>query len=119
MDDLAGVGNGYVDIFTTGGPLVPRFATQGTLNSPWGLAETEGRGSGHGEQILVGNFGDGLINAFDEQGNFLGQIKDSHGTPVAIDGLWGLTYLRGNPAHLFFTAGPNDENDGEFGYLQF
>src|SRR5215472_1608897 len=90
-DDVAGPGNGFVDIFDTSGHLLRRFASRGTLNSPWGVARASfafGRFSG---DVLVGNFGDGQINAFDSSGNFLGILRDEKGKPIVIDGLWTLT----------------------------
>ena len=70
--------------------------------------------------IVIGNFGDGRINAFDINGNPLGQLKDKDGNAIVIDGLWGLAFnsIVGDPNFLYFTAGPNDENDGTFGYVQ-
>ncbi len=136
MDDQSGPGNGYVDIFTPGGKLITRFAAQGTLNSPWGLTGIPEEGFRNLEDaILVGNFGDGRINIFNENGRFKGQLADSAGNPVTIPGLWALTFgpsadgneqgdddsqgdEHGSALRLFFTAGPNDENDGIFGYLK-
>jgi uncharacterized protein (TIGR03118 family) len=119
-DDVAGRGNGFVDIFDTDGHLLRRFASRGVLNSPWGVARASfafGRFSG---DILVGNFGNGKINAFDSDGNFLGTLKDGTGKPVVIDGLWTLTLGGGRNSSsdtLYFTAGPNDETDGLFGTI--
>jgi len=96
--------------------------TRGQLNSPWGLAlapESFGR---FGGDLLIGNFGNGRINAYDPQtGGFRGQLRDAKNKPISIDGLWGLDF--GNDANagpsttLFFTAGLNDEADGLFGSL--
>ncbi len=119
-DDVAGPGNGFVDIFDTDGHLLRRFASRGRLNSPWGVARASfafGRFSG---DILVGNFGNGKINAFDSDGNFLATLKDVKGKPVVIDGLWMLTLGGGRNSSsdtLYFTAGPNDEKDGLFGTI--
>src|SRR5215469_11422903 len=119
-DDVAGLGNGFVDIFDTDGHLLRRFASQGLLNSPWGGARASfafGRFSG---DILIGNFGDGQINAFDSDGNFLGTLKDSKGKPVVIEGLWTLTLGGGRNSSsdtLYFTAGINGEADGLFGTI--
>ena len=119
-DDVAGPGNGFVDIFDTNGHLLRRFASRGKLNSPWGLARASfafGRFSG---DILVGNFGDGKINAFDSDGHFKGSLKDEKGKPLVIDGLWTLTLGGGRNSSsdtLYFTAGPNDESDGLFGTI--
>jgi uncharacterized protein (TIGR03118 family) len=119
-DDVAGRGNGFVDIFDTDGHLLRRFASRGALNSPWGVARTSfnfGRFSG---DILVGNFGDGKINVFDSDGNFLDSLKDEKGKYTVIDGLWTLTLGGGKNSSsdtLYFTAGPNDESDGLFGTI--
>jgi len=119
-DDVAGPGNGFVDVFDTDGNLLRRFASRGPLNSPWGVARASyafGRFSG---DILVGNFGDGKINAFDSDGNFLGTLKDPNGKPIFIMGLWTLTLGGGknsNSDTLYFTAGPNGEIDGLFGTI--
>jgi len=119
-DDAAGPGRGFVDVFDTDGHLLRRFATRGPLNSPWGVARASyafGRFSG---DILVGNFGNGQINAFDSDGNFVGALRDATGKPIAIDGLWTLTLGGGrnsNSSMLYFTAGPNDETNGLFGTI--
>jgi uncharacterized protein (TIGR03118 family) len=121
MDDQKGLGNGYINIFNPDGTLVKRFASQGTLNSPWGITRApEGFGLGQ-NMILVGNFGDGFINIFDANGSYKGQLKNDN-TLISIDGLWALEFPRNNiPAgdqnQLFFTAGPNDETNGLFGYI--
>jgi len=121
-DDQAGPGNGFVDVFDTTGTPVRRLASHGTLNSPWGLALSSQFGK-FSNSLLVGNFGDGRINAFDPStGNFLGQLNDQHGKPITIDGLWGLNFGNGfeggNSNLLFFAAGINDEGDGLFGTLR-
>jgi uncharacterized protein (TIGR03118 family) len=119
-DDAAGLGRGFVDVFDTNGNLLRRLASRGLLNSPWGVARASfafGRFSG---DILVGNFGDGRINVFDSDGNFLGQLKDTSGNPISIDGLWTLTLGGGAKSSsdtLYFTAGPNGETDGLFGTI--
>jgi uncharacterized protein (TIGR03118 family) len=119
-DDVAGKGNGFVDVFDTDGHLLRRFASRRTLNSPWGVARASfafGRFSG---DILVGNFGDGMINVFDSDGNFLDQLRDTNGEPISIDGLWTLTLGGGAKSSsdtLYFTAGPNGETDGLFGTI--
>ena len=120
-DEIAGASHGFVDVFDTSGHLVRRFASRGPLNAPWGLAlapSTFGKFAG---DILVGNFGDGRISAFDPtSGTFLGQLRNSTGQILSIDGLWALTPGGGagtTPDDILFTAGPNDEANGLFGKL--
>jgi uncharacterized protein (TIGR03118 family) len=119
-DDVAGPGNGFVDVYDTDGNLLQRFASRRPLNSPWGVTRASfafGRFNG---DILIGNFGDGQINAFDSDGNFRGTLRDNKGKPIALDGLWTLTLGGGrnsNSDTLYFTAGPNGETDGLFGTI--
>jgi uncharacterized protein (TIGR03118 family) len=119
-DDVAGRAHGFVDVFDTDGHFLRRFASRGTLNSPWGVARASfafGRFSG---DVLVGNFGDGKINVFDSNGNFLDTLKDEKGKPIVIDGLWTLILGGGRNSSsdtLYFTAGPNEETDGLFGTI--
>ena len=117
-DDVKGPGNGFVDVFSTSGVLLRRFATRGTLNSPWGLALAPASfGNFHGD-VLVGNFGDGRINAFGPDGSFRGQLKSETNAPIQVDGLWGLRFGNGGDLNtLFFAAGINDEADGLFGSI--
>ena len=121
-DDDAGVGNGYVDVFTPSGTLVKRFASQGTLNSPWGLTKAPAGFGDFGNAILVGNFGDGRISAFDSTGKFLGQLSNTNNQPLVIPGLWALEFAAPsvtalNSKYLWFAAGPDDESHGAFGYV--
>ena len=131
-DDVAGPGNGFVDAFTTSGAFIRRVASMGELNSPWGLALAPadfGRFSG---DLLVGNFGDGRIHAFDPatftpDGEFeaVGLLHSAGGRPIQIDGLWALQFGHGTSATsangltntLFFTAGPAEEEHGLFGSI--
>lgn len=116
-DDQTGAGNGYVDIYNPDGSFVKRFATQGALNSPWGVIQAPaGFGQGTGA-ILVGNFGDGTINVFDSSGDYKGQL-DNAGLPLYIDGLWDLAFSISNTSQLYFTAGPAAESHGLFGYIR-
>ena len=143
-DDQAGPGNGFVSLFNTDGSFVKRFASRGPLNSPWGVVQApasffdnndngnnednsdsnKGKGNGKNDNepiMLIGNFGDGYINAYSLDGEFLGQLK-SHGKAIQIEGLWALSFPPAtattiDPDRLYFTAGPDDENDGIFGYL--
>lgn len=159
-DDVAGQGNGFISIFNTDGSFVKRFVSQGSLNSPWGLAVVHGprqvdfdgptiddlhvsymNHSGdlgrpfllpiaESATILVGNFGDGRITLYNAYGKYQGQLM-SGGVPLSIEGLWALGFARGglrpvdvtstfhsdDALRLYFTAGPDDEEHGVFGYL--
>jgi uncharacterized protein (TIGR03118 family) len=127
-DDVAGQGFGFVDQYDLDGNFIRRVAQHGQLNAPWGLAiapASWGKFAGH---LLVGNFGDGTINAFKPtpQGdyNFAGTLRDASHKPIVIDGLWAIAPGGGGPmAHgssddLYFTAGINDEADGLFGLIR-
>jgi uncharacterized protein (TIGR03118 family) len=123
-DEVAGQGRGFVDEFDTSGNLIARVAQHGQLNAPWGLALAPsdfGRFSG---DLLVGNFGDGQINAYELGANgrytHKGALREN-GRQIAIDGLWALEFGNGANAggrnELFFTAGPDDESHGLFGKI--
>jgi uncharacterized protein (TIGR03118 family) len=121
MDDAAGPGRGFVDVYDTSGNLRKRLISRGELNSPWGLAvgpKGFGRFSG---DLLVGNFGDGRIDAYNPgTGGFKGQVRGRNGRPLKIDGLWGLAPgngITGDKSALLFTAGPGGESHGLFGTL--
>ena len=117
-DETAGPGLGYVDEFDLAGNFVRRLASQGTLNAPWGMVLAPLRFGKFGGALLVGNFGDGAISAYDPRtGAFLGQLSDSKGQLIRIEGLWGLAF-GAEGRSLYFTAGPNDENDGLLGVLR-
>lgn len=120
-DEVAGPELGFVDIFDTDGNFVRRFASRGKLNAPWGLAMAPSTFKKFAGAILVGNFGDGHINAYEAStGKFLGQLRNSKGDPLFIDGLWGITPGGGagtTPDDLLFTAGPDHEEHGLFGKL--
>ena len=107
-DDVAGPGNGFVDVFDTSGNLVRRLISHGKLNSPWGLAIVE-------DKLWVGNFGDGRINNYDPTtGAFLETISQADGTPLQFNGLWSLVTLGSG---VYFTAGIADEAHGLFGLI--
>jgi len=119
-DDVAGAGHGFIDIFNLDGSFVKRFASGGPLDSPWGLAKAPAGFGDFSGDLLVGNFGDGTINAFDSAGNFKGQLLGKDGKPLTIEGLWGLKFgdgmsgTKNGPADtLFFTAGIPDHPGGE------
>lgn len=120
-DDVAGLGNGFVDAFDLTGNFLGRLVTGGQLDSPWGLAIAPAGFGDVGGDLLVGNFGNGRINAYTLSGTFVETLTDAKGNPLSIDGLWGLKFGNGSgsgPATtLFFTAGPGDEQHGLFGQL--
>ena len=117
-----GAGLGIVNVFDTNGNLLQRLVSNGgALNAPWGIAIAPAGFGEFGGDVLVGNFGDGKINAFDPaSGNWLGVLTDSSGNPIVNDGLWAIAFgnSSANPNALYFNAGINDEVDGLFGYIQ-
>ena len=144
-DEIHQVGLGLVDVFNPDGSFVKRFATGGTLNSPWGATMTPANFLSDNDMsgvdgsslknipgiskidndqepaILIGNFGDGRINVYTLEGHFRGQLQ-KHKQAITIDGLWGLSFAPTtataiDPMRLYFSAGPKDETDGLFGYL--
>ena len=124
-DDVHGQGLGFVDAYDTAGNLQGRVAQHGQLNAPWGLAMAPASFGRFANDLLVGNFGDGEINAYALQPNgsfeHSGELRGGDGKPLAIDGLWALQFgndgSAGPSRTLFFTAGPNDEADGLFGSI--
>ena len=126
MDDDPGPGHGFIDEYRLDGDFVRRVASRGALNSPWGLAmgpRSFGRFEG---DLLVGNFGDGRIHGFQQDwwGRFFfdGTLRGEKGRPIVIDGLWSLMPgndgQAGSSKDLYFTAGPDGENHGLFGFLR-
>jgi uncharacterized protein (TIGR03118 family) len=149
-DEEVGHGNGFVDIYKPNGRLIRRFVSRDQLNAPWGVAmapvafwsshkwdgdddddDNDHKGDGHHEHhehhgirsvMLVGNFGDGHINAYNQEGEFLGRLR-SDGKSIKIEGLWAISFAPAtattiDPNWLFFAAGPDDETHGLFGYIK-
>jgi uncharacterized protein (TIGR03118 family) len=121
-DDVAGPGNGFINQFDRDGRLLRRLVSNGPLNSPWGMVlAPPGFGKLSGD-LLVGNFGDGRINVFDRTtGRFEGPLSNPDGTPIVIDGLWGLmrgTTTAGGRDALWFAAGIQNEQHGLLGVLR-
>ena len=121
-DDQAGAGRGFVDVFNTDGTLEKRLIAHGNLNSPWGLTQAAFDFGQFSRDLLVGNFGDGTINAYNPTtGTFEGTLKDQKGNIIQTDGLWGLAFGNGFQAgkinDLFFTAGIGGESHGVFGKI--
>ena len=142
---VAGAGNGYVDIFNPDGTLVKQFVAAGALNSPWGLTVARGDFGAYSHALLVGNNGDGLINAYNlKTGALLGHLTKADGSDLAIDGLWSIDIgsddhgwgrsddhrrwdrtgdgsqakIQGDGATLYFTAGTSGGTHGLFGALR-
>ena len=120
-DEIAGPGNGFISTFDLNGNFLGRLASGGSLNAPWGLAIAPSTWGDLAGNLLVGDFGDGMINRFDPTtGIFLGALMGSSGTPLSIDGLWGLRFGNGSSGDantLYFSAGPADESHGLFGAI--
>jgi uncharacterized protein (TIGR03118 family) len=121
-DDVPGVGHGFVDEFDTSGKLLAHVASNGPLDSPWGLDIAPPSFGPLAGDLLVGNFGNGTIDAYDLRTDMLAAVlKTADGAPLKIDGLWALTngngFTGGDPNTVYFTAGPNGEADGLFGSL--
>lgn len=120
-DDVAGPGNGFVDVYDTSGKLLTRLISHGDLNSPWGLAIAPTGFGAFGGDLLVGNFGDGAIHAYDPTtGAEKGQLTNTDGNPILINGLWALRFGNGtfaSPNTLVFTAGIGDESHGLLGEI--
>ena len=121
-DNVNGAGLGYVDVYDTNGQFVKQFVATGALNAPWGIALAPADFGTFSNTVLVGNFGDGKINAYDvAAGTYVGTVSDSGGAAIATPGLWGIAF--GNDANnqphntLFFAAGTNDEANGSYGRI--
>jgi uncharacterized protein (TIGR03118 family) len=113
-DSQPGAGLGQVDIFDANGNFVSTLvAAGGKLNAPWGVVETPASFGAFPNAILVGNFGDGTINAFDTTGKFLGQLTDSSNKVLVNAGLWEMVFggggSSGDPGTLYFTAGGSNQ----------
>ena len=127
-DVVPGAGLGFVNVFTTDGVLIKRFASRGVLNAPWGVVRATANFGQFSGDILIGNFGSqgsfaGWINAFSggNDNDFRGPLRDAKGKPVAIDGLWSIlfgTFRNSDADTLYFTAGPNQQQNGLFGKIE-
>jgi uncharacterized protein (TIGR03118 family) len=121
--DVPGVGNGYVDVFDASGKLLSSLLAGGPLNSPWGIALAPATFGQFAGDLIVGNFGDGLMNAFDPNtGKFIGTIQDQTGKNIVIPGLWALLFGNGasggDANTMYFTAGPGNQKHGLLGSIQ-
>jgi uncharacterized protein (TIGR03118 family) len=127
--NVAGGGLGYVDEFTPDGMLIGRVASKGNarapLNAPWGLAMAPANFGAYSGDLLVGNFGNGRISAYQQRSDgkwvYKGQLRVANGTPITIDGLWAIGFGNGASAgptnNLYFLAGPTGQSHGLFGFI--
>jgi len=122
-DEETDRGSGFVDVFDTSGHLLQRLIQGNHLKSPWGIALAPENFGAFSHALIVGNFADGQLHAFDpDSGKYLGEMKNENGKPVVIDGLWGITFGNGGNGGdknaLYFAAGIQDETHGLFGSLR-
>jgi len=121
-DEVKGSGRGFIDVFNRNGNLVTRLVRRGKLNAPWAMVVAPSNYGPFSNALLVGNFGNGRINAYNRNnGHFLGTFRERNGDVVKIDGLWGLAFGKGGESGsrttLYFAAGPDDEANGVFGRI--
>jgi uncharacterized protein (TIGR03118 family) len=122
VDEVDGAGLGYVDIYDTNGALIKQLVSGGKLNAPWGLALAPANFGTLSNALLVGNFGDGKINGYDAAtGRFLGTVNNAAGTALVASGIWAIAFgndARNQPHNaLFYSAGINDEANGNYGRI--
>jgi uncharacterized protein (TIGR03118 family) len=129
VTSVPGGGLGYVDEFTQDGKLVARVASKGSarapLNAPWGLAVAPANFGAYSGALLVGNFGNGRISAYNKLASgkwvYKGQLRAANGTPIVRDGLWAIAFGNGGAAgptnNLYFTSGPRAQAHGLFGFI--
>lgn len=120
-DDQSGPGNGYVSVFNPDGSVNKSLIiSQGALDSPWGLSLAPSNSTLGNNVLLVGNFGDGKINAYNlntTPATFITALKDASNNDIVIDGLWSIKFAPNNDRNLFFTSGPNEEAAGLVGFI--
>lgn len=120
----SGSGTGLIDVFDVNGNLLQRLVPNNQhLNLPWGVSVTGANFGSFSYALIVGNFGDGTISAFDlDTGNYLGTMQDGKGNNISIDGLWGLQWGNGvsggDPGTLYFASAPSGGQHGLFGSLK-
>jgi len=127
--EVPGNGLGYVDEYTPDGKLVARVASKGNshapLNAPWGLAIAPAQFGAYSGDVLVGNFGNGRISAYQQLSSgkwvYKGQLRVASGAPIVVDGLWSIAFGNGAAAgptnNLYFLAGPTGQTQGLFGFI--
>jgi len=121
-DEDHGPGLGWVGVFDTEGNLLLVLEHGNFINAPWGIAMSPSDFGVFSHRLLIGNFGDGWIHVYNAfTGKHEGYLEDANGLPIAIDGLWGISFgnnaKAGAPNSLYYTAGPEDESEGLYGYL--
>ncbi|HKF06775.1 MAG TPA: TIGR03118 family protein [Candidatus Sulfotelmatobacter sp.] len=119
-DPVVGAGLGIVDAFDMEGNFTRTFANGGTLNAPWGVVMAPATFGAFSNDVLVGNFGDGTMSAYDTQGHFIGQVTDTAGHVISNPGLWDMVFGTGgtgDPNTLYFTAGGSNQTSGLFATL--
>jgi uncharacterized protein (TIGR03118 family) len=124
-EEKTGHGLGFVDVYNPDGSLVKRLISKGKLNAPWGIAKAPGTffmdNAPMPNVLLVGNFGDGRINVYDMDGDYIGIMKGDGNKLIEIEGLWAIAFPPAgsgiDPNRLYFAAGPDDEEEGLFGYI--
>ena len=120
-DEEHGDGFGRVAIFDTDGNFLTELQQGSWMNAPWGITLSPSDFGAFSHRILIGNFGSGNIHAFNAiTGKHEGQLLNADGTPLFIENVWALSFGSGTTGlfnELFFTSGPNDENNGVFGKI--
>jgi uncharacterized protein (TIGR03118 family) len=120
--EILGTNTGFVSVFDVNGNFIARVVTGGNLNAPWGVAIAPAGFGIYGGDLLIGNFGDGLITAYSPTAPYayLGTVADGTGKPIAFPGLWEIfvsTATAANPNAIYFTAGLDQETHGLFGSI--
>lgn len=118
-----GPGSGTVNIFDLNGQIIQRITSEGHLNAPWGVAFAPQQFGAFSAALMVGNFGDGQINAYDPfTGEWRGAMQDSTGKTLSIPGLWALQFgsgsANGGDAITLYFAADIDGSHGLFGALR-
>jgi len=123
-EEVPGAGLGRIVAYDRDGNMLQDYADHTLMNDPWGMVIAPGNFGAFSNALLVANFGDGTIAAYDvDTGEELGYLRDPNGNVIMIDGIWGLTFGNGwslgDADSLYFTAGPDEERDGILGRLEF
>ncbi len=117
VHDLDGPGHGYISVFNLEGGFIRRFTSRGVLNSPWAMIPAPCECGFPPGSFLVGNNGDGRINAFDCNGRYIGPLLNQAGLPIVIEGLWGLAPHYTDFNEIYFASAPDENVDGLVGSI--